>query len=112
MSDYKFMVTEAAGTAIKEALEKRGTPDAYLQVGVRGGKCSGLSYHLEYVDSEPNDKFHVFTYDGFSIIIDKKSILYLNGTTLDWKESLLRQGFDFTNPLSINKCGCGQSFFV
>jgi len=107
-----FHVTEAAVTAIKAALEKRGTPGAALRVGVKGGGCSGYMYHLEYCDAEARETDHIFEYDGAKVFIDKKSMAILRGTQLDWEDRILEKGFKFVNPNAAGSCGCNLSFDV
>jgi len=83
-----------------------------LRVGVKGGGCSGMSYNLA-IDTEerPGDK--VFEKDGVKVFVDLKSFLYLDGSTLDYKEEgLMQRGFTFLNPKSSGTCGCGESFAV
>ena len=93
--------------ALKEA-QKLGD-EVFLRMGVRGGGCSGMSYMLEF-DSEvgPHDK--EFEIDGVKVVVDKKSYLYLNGTTLDYVQQGLTGGFTFVNPQAKSSCGCGTSF--
>jgi iron-sulfur cluster assembly protein len=83
--------------------------EVFLRMGVRGGGCSGMSYSLEF-DTErgPHDK--EFEIDGVKVVVDKKSYLYLNGTTLDWVQQGLTGGFTFVNPNAKSSCGCGSSF--
>jgi iron-sulfur cluster assembly protein len=83
--------------------------EVFLRMGVRGGGCSGMSYSLEF-DTErgPHDK--EFEVDGVKVVVDKKSYLYLNGTTLDWVQQGLTGGFTFVNPNAKSSCGCGSSF--
>ena len=83
--------------------------EVFLRMGVRGGGCSGMSYSLEF-DTErgPHDK--EFEIDGVKIVVDKKSYLYLNGTTLDWVQQGLTGGFTFVHPNAKSSCGCGSSF--
>ena len=110
---YTFTVSDKAVEAIRMALGKRNTPDAALRVGVRGGLCSGLGYVLEYTDDLPRENRDlVFKFDGVKVYIDKKSIIYLNGTELDWKKTLMQEGFEFNNPLAKTSCGCKLSFSV
>lgn len=110
--EYKFLITKEAAKQIKKALEKRGTPGSYLRVGVRGGLCKGFGYVLEFYDKEPREKDLVFELDGVKVVIDKKSILYINGTELGYKKELMKQGFTFNNPLETGKCGCQESFSI
>jgi iron-sulfur cluster assembly protein len=96
----------------KQKLAKRGTPDAALRIGIRGGGCSGYSYVLEFADGAPRERDRVFTFDGLRVFVDPKSFVYLAGTTLDWEQTLMFQGFKFRNPNEVSSCGCGQSFTV
>jgi iron-sulfur cluster assembly protein len=110
-------VSPQAVDAIRTNLAKRGTPDAAIRVGVRGGGCSGFSYVIEFDDEEPRkgDLVLEFTDEGKSrvrVFCDKKSILYLGGSILDWEKTLMFQGFKFKNPQEASRCGCGHSFTV
>ena len=105
-------VSESAAKAIKRQLEKRGTPEASLRVGIRGGGCSGFSYVIEFHDGPPRAKDHVFDAFGVRVVVDPKSLIYLNGTTLEWEQTLMQQGFKFVNPNEKTSCGCGHSFTV
>ncbi len=110
-------VTPKAVEAIQRQLKKRGTPEASLRVGLRGGGCSGFTYVIEFHDgpSRPRDRVFEFTAaDGASVrvVVDPKSLLYLSGTTLEWEQTLLKQGFKFMNPHEKSGCGCGHSFSV
>jgi iron-sulfur cluster assembly protein len=96
----------------KAKLEKRGTPDAALRLGVRGGGCSGFNYVIEFSDDPPRDRDVVFVQDGLRVYVDKKSLIYLAGTVLDWEKTLMQQGFKFRNPKEAASCGCGHSFTV
>ena len=81
----------------------------YIRVGVKSGGCSGLEYVLKF-DNEKTDADQVFEDNGIKIIIDKKSILYLAGTTLEYSGGLNGKGFVFNNPNANRTCGCGESF--
>lgn len=107
-----IQLTPAAIQEIKRQLAKRETPNAYLRLGVRGAGCSGYTYVIRYEDTDPKEKDIQLDFEGIKVIIDPKSILHLDGTTLDWKTSLLEQGFDFINPNIVSQCGCGKSFSV
>lgn len=107
-SKYKVFLSKKASEQIKIKLNERKTPDAYVRLGVIGGKCAGYSYLLRFEDTI-SDKDIIFIIDDIKIAVDKKSILYLNNTTLDWEKTLMYQGFKFLNPMESSKCGCGQS---
>ena len=101
-------VTPKAVDKIRGAFAKQGVVGA-LRLGVLGGGCSGLSYQFKFdAKARPND--HVFDFDGIQVLVDPKSILYLDGMTLDWKDSLIQSGFVFENPNAKKSCGCGTSF--
>ena len=110
-------VSPKAVEGVRAALVKRGTPDAALRVGVKGGGCSGFSYVIEFADDPPRsgDTVLEFAEEGKSTVrvyCDKKSILYLGGSVLDYEKTLMYQGFKFRNPQEASKCGCGHSFTV
>jgi iron-sulfur cluster assembly protein len=110
-------VSAKAVDAIRAAMEKRGTPSAALRVGIKGGGCSGFSYVIEFSDDPPRtgDQVLEFTEDGKSavrVFCDKKSIIYLGGSVLDYEKTLMYQGFKFKNPQEASRCGCGHSFTV
>ena len=81
----------------------------YIRVGVKSGGCSGLEYVLKF-DKEKTDADQIFEDNGIKIIVDKKSILYLAGTTLEYSGGLNGKGFIFNNPNANRTCGCGESF--
>ena len=101
-------VTPKAISKIKQAFEKQGVKGG-LRLGVLGGGCSGLSYQFKF-DTRPRATDKVFHFDGVEIWVDPKSLLYLNGMVLDYKESLMQSGFEFDNPNAKKSCGCGTSF--
>jgi len=110
-------VSDAAVDAIRRQVQKRGTPDAAIRVGVRGGGCSGFSYVIEYDDKPPRNGDIVLTFaeegkPAVRVVCDKKSILYLAGSVLDWEKTLMYTGFKFKNPQEASRCGCGHSFTV
>ncbi len=104
-------LTEKAAQRIKTLLAKEGVPETTggLRVGVQGGGCSGLSYAMR-LETQARDKDKVFEENGARVFVDPKSFLYLNNTTLDYTEELIRQGFVFINPQAARSCGCGSSF--
>jgi iron-sulfur cluster assembly protein len=84
-------------------------PETGLRLGVVGGGCSGLSYHMELSSQKDND--NVISFDGgVRVLLDPKSAIYLKGVLLDFKDGLLDKGFVFKNPNATNTCGCGESF--
>jgi iron-sulfur cluster assembly protein len=110
-------VSPKAVDAIARQMSKRGTPEASLRLGIRGGGCSGFSYVIEFHDGAPHARDRVFNLvasDGTDVrvVVDPKSLLYLNGSVLDWEQTLMRQGFKFVNPNEATGCGCGSSFSV
>ncbi|HTU51423.1 MAG TPA: iron-sulfur cluster assembly accessory protein [Acidobacteriaceae bacterium] len=104
-------VTDRAIKRIRVAMAKENiAPDqGGLRLGVQGGGCSGLSYNIRF-DTQPRERDRVYDYDGVRVFVDPKSFIYLNGMTLDYEETLMRQGFNFINPNSTKSCGCGSSF--
>lgn len=105
-------VTEKAKNKIQELLVAEGkTSENTIRVSVKGGGCSGLMYDLGFdTDILPADQ--VFEDRGVKILVDKKSLLYLLGTTLDFSDGLNGKGFQFINPNATRTCGCGESFSV
>jgi iron-sulfur cluster assembly protein len=105
--------TSKAAAAARKQIEKRGTPNAMIRVGIKGGGCSGFSYVIEFEDDPPREgRDRVYEIEGAKFVVDKKSLVYLNGTELDWKQTLMQQGFEFHNPQVKSECGCGHSFQV
>jgi iron-sulfur cluster assembly protein len=104
-------VTDRAVKRIRTAMAKEGVSptEGGLRLGVMGGGCSGLSYSIKF-DAQPRERDRIFEYDGVRVFVDPKSFLYLHGMTLDYEETLMRQGFNFINPNSSRSCGCGSSF--
>ncbi|TAD99885.1 MAG: iron-sulfur cluster assembly accessory protein [Bacteroidetes bacterium] len=105
-------VTEKAQQQIAALRKQNGHSDAHnIRVSVKGGGCSGLMYDLDF-DSQINPVDQVFEDKGIKILVDKKSLLYLLGTTLDFSDGLNGKGFQFINPNASRTCGCGESFAV
>jgi iron-sulfur cluster assembly protein len=101
-------VTPKAVQKIREAFQREGVTGG-LRLGVLGGGCSGLSYQFKFdVKARPTD--YVFRFDDVQVFVDPKSIVFLNGMTLDWNDSLMQSGFVFDNPHAKKSCGCGTSF--
>lgn len=87
------------------------TENHHIRVSVKGGGCSGLMYDLDF-DQAINPVDQVFEDNGIKILVDKKSLLYLIGTTLDFTDGLNGKGFQFINPNAARTCGCGESFSI
>lgn len=104
-------IADSAVVRLKRLLEERGTPGAGLRVAVRGGGCSGLSYHMEWAEAA-KERDKVFEREGVRIFVDPKSYLYLMGTELVYEDGLLASGFKLQNPNVKAACGCGESFTV
>ncbi|MBD2343375.1 iron-sulfur cluster assembly accessory protein [Anabaena subtropica] len=107
-----ILLSEAALRQVKSLQDKQGQ-DLCLRVGVRQGGCSGMSYMMDFEqESQITPQDEVFDYDGFKIVCDRKSILYLYGLMLDYSDAMIGGGFQFTNPNATQTCGCGKSFGV
>lgn len=103
-------MTEAAAKRVRGFLEQRGK-GVGLRLGVRTSGCSGMAYVLEFVDDiDASDT--VFEEHGVKVIVDQKSLVYLDGTELDFAKEGLNEGFKFNNPNVKDECGCGESFNV
>ncbi|CDG18484.1 MULTISPECIES: iron-sulfur cluster assembly protein IscA [Xenorhabdus] len=103
-------VTESAAQRISAFLANRGK-GVGLRLGVKTSGCSGMAYVLEFADAI-NEEDQVFEDKGVKVIVDGKSILYLDGTELDFVKEGLNEGFKFNNPNVSSECGCGESFHV
>ena len=103
-------VTEAAADHIRRQLSGRGHGEG-IRVGVRTSGCSGMAYVLEFVDA-PEAEDEIFDQHGVKVFIDPKSLVYLDGTELDFVKEGLNEGFSFNNPNATGECGCGESFTV
>jgi iron-sulfur cluster assembly protein len=103
-------LTAAAAAQVRKSLDKRGK-GVGLRLGVRTSGCSGLAYVLEYADEIQADD-QVFEHHGVKVIVNPKSMTYLDGTQLDFTREGLNEGFKFNNPNVKDECGCGESFNV
>ena len=105
-------ITDRAKDRIIELRKKEGrTQEFNVRVSVKGGGCSGLMYDLSF-DNEEKETHHIYEDKGVKIYVDKKSLLYLMGTTLDFSDGLNGKGFQFINPNASRTCGCGESFSI
>ncbi len=109
MEQALISITEKAIEQIK-TISAAENPDGTkgLRLAVTGGGCSGLSYKIEF--SERKDKDNILDFSGVKVLIDPKSVIYLKGIVLDYKDGLNGKGFVFDNPNAKNTCGCGESF--
>ena len=104
-------ITEKAKEEIRTIFEReKGDGEVGLRLGVIGGGCSGLSYEMEFSQRRSDDS--VIECEGFTVLLDPKSTIYLKGITLDFQDGLQGRGFVFGNPNATNTCGCGESFSV
>jgi len=103
-------LTPNAAEHIRSFLTKRGKGEG-IRIGVKTSGCSGMAYTLEFVDDiQPEDQ--VFEQDGVKVFVDPKSLVYLDGTQVDYAKDGLQEGFKFENPNVKESCGCGESFHV
>ena len=104
-------ITESAAREFKKVIVEQQMPDTIaLRVGVKGGGCSGFEYQLEFDNKVSEDADLLVEMHGVRVAVDKKSALYLDGTEIDFHESLHKRGFVFNNPNATKSCGCGSSF--
>ncbi len=112
-------LTETAAKEVKNIVEqqydtvrKNGEEPKklYLRVGLRGGGCSGFQYALDLTENFNQEQDELWDQEGFGVICDGKSLLYLDGTTIDFKDEIMGRGFVFNNPNATSSCGCGSSF--
>jgi iron-sulfur cluster assembly protein len=105
-------IAPAAAQFARQKLDARGTPDAAVRLGIKGGGCSGFSYVVQFDDDAPRERDTVYEESGVKFYVDKKSLVYLAGSLLDYEKTLMFQGFKFRNPNEATSCGCGHSFTV
>lgn len=103
-------LTEVAADRVKSFLHSRGKGIG-LRIGIKTTGCSGMAYVLEFVD-EVEEGDEVFETQGVKVIVDPKSMVYLDGTQVDFAKEGLNEGFQFSNPNAKDECGCGESFTV
>ena len=103
-------MTEAASGRVRSFLDNRGK-GLGLRVGIKTTGCSGMAYVLEFVD-ELNEGDSTFDIDGVTLVVDAKSLVFIDGTELDFQKEGLNEGFKFNNPNIKGECGCGESFTV
>lgn len=102
------LLTDAAVRRV-HTLSENEFENKCLRIAIRGGGCSGLSYHLEFIPA-PDDKDKVFEFGDVRVCVDRKSYLFLNGTEIDFEDGVLKTGFVYKNPQATGSCSCGTSF--
>ncbi len=108
-TEEAVILTERAANQIRHIYDKEGIPeDQFLRVGVKGGGCSGMSYVLGF--DHQTDFDTELMREGIKVIVDKRHLIYLGGTVVDFKDGLDARGFTFQNPRATTTCGCGSSF--
>lgn len=106
-----LQLTDTAVSKVKEVLAQQDPQPGGLRIGVVGGGCSGFSYQMVF-ENQPTPMDKVMEFDGLKVFVDQTSLMYLDGTQVDYIESLEGSGFKFNNPNVKNTCGCGSSFSV
>lgn len=106
---HEVLLTDVAAAKVKSLLEQEGRDDLRLRIAVQPGGCSGLIYQL-YFDDRILDGDALRDFDGVEVVVDRMSVPYLNGATIDFADSIERQGFTIDNPNAKNTCACGESF--
>lgn len=113
IQEQSVILTELAAKEVRTivASQELDADKVRLRIGVKGGGCSGFSYLLDLTETQ-KDSDEVFEQHGIKMIIDPKSLLYLSGVTVDFKDEIMGRGFVFNNPNASSSCGCGSSFSV
>ena len=111
-STSAITLTPAAAKEISDIIadQKLDLEKVHLRVGVKGGGCSGFQYLLDLVEEEAGDRDEELLSEGVRILVDGRSLLYLEGVTIDFKDEVMGRGFTFNNPKATGTCGCGSSF--
>lgn len=111
MSNNGIQLTENALKHVLMLKQQQGNENLCLRVGVRQGGCSGMSYMMDFENLDNiTEHDDIFDYEGFKLVCDRKSLLYLYGLVLDYSNAMIGGGFQFTNPNANQTCGCGKSF--
>nr|WP_091281758.1 iron-sulfur cluster insertion protein ErpA [Arcanobacterium phocae] len=109
IATHAVSLTDVAAAKVKSLLEQEGRDDLRLRVAVQPGGCSGLMYQL-YFDERLLDGDAIANFDGVEVVVDRMSVPYLEGATIDFADSIERQGFTIDNPNAQGSCACGESF--
>jgi iron-sulfur cluster assembly protein len=105
-------LTPAAVEYVERRRERLGKPQAALRVGVRGGGCAGLTYVTDFTEDSPREQDIVLSFGKVTVYLDRRSVRYIRGSTIDAENTLMYQGFRFDNPQQASACGCGSTFSV
>src|SRR5512147_372192 len=108
-TEQVIILTPSAVGEVKRLLAEEKDQNLFLRLGVAAGGCSGMSYTMSF-DNNPSEFDREFDFDGVKVRVDLKALMYLAGTTIDYKSGLLGGGFSFSNPNAKRSCGCGSSF--
>lgn len=111
-TEPRINLTEKAAEYMKTKLMFKGKPGAALRIGVRGGGCNGLTYVTEIDEKPPRKRDIVYDFHGLKVLVDNRSIRYIEGSVVDYENTLMYQGLKFKNPLETSSCGCGETFSV
>jgi iron-sulfur cluster assembly protein len=107
--EQAVLVTPDAIAELKRLISEEKESGMFVRIGVASGGCSGMSYSMAF-DNNPSDMDREYDFDGLKVRVDLKALMYLTGTTIDYKSGLLGGGFAFSNPNAKRSCGCGSSF--
>ena len=112
-SDHPIAVTERAAKEFRHIVGQKGLPETTaMRISVKGGGCSGFEYQID-IDRNEADEFDIESLQhDVRVVVDMKSEFYMNGTTIDFNDSLMERGFTFKNPMASGTCGCGSSFSI
>lgn len=106
---HGVIVTAAAQERLRKAVESEGNPNLRLRMEVKAGGCAGLQYDM-WLDENSDEQDLIVNYDGVEVILDQNSAVYLTGATIDFEDTIMRQGFTIDNPNATGSCACGNSF--
>jgi iron-sulfur cluster assembly accessory protein len=106
---HGVILTPNAQEKLKKAVESEGNPNLRLRMEVKAGGCAGLQYDM-WLDENSDEQDLIVNYEGVEVIVDQSSALYLSGATIDFEDTLMRQGFTIDNPNATGSCACGNSF--
>ncbi len=106
-----IQLTQGAQEKVRELLVKQGGPNTVFRVSVKGGGCSGMTYDVK-IDTEMREGDKLWVWGEITVVCDPKSLIYLEGMTIDYQDLLVGGGFQFKNPNASGSCGCGTSFAV